>query len=177
MDSMFNPSPFLPTCHLPSHSAAFSLCSRCRTHGNATPEPVACALSAIPKVLSRWQDYFPWTRQKHQSAYFSVFLLYNDVHAVHFLSILKPSQGCCSIFIFCGTIGTPPVTWIPVEKPSDFIWSIFSSKKTHKPQSKGKSCRLWCGYLSLTDSQQRVDGVDNIIFMHLFHALQSGNKS
>lgn len=126
MDSMFNPSPFLPTCHLPSHSTAFSLCSRCRTHGNATPEPVACLLSANPTSPLQMTRLFPYTRQKHQSSYFSVFLLCNDLHTVHFLAILK---RCCSIFIFCGTNGTLPVMWIPVEKHSDFIWSIFSSKK------------------------------------------------
>lgn len=37
--------------------------------------------------------------------------------------------------------------------------------KNHKPQSKGKSCRLWCGYLSFTNRQQRVDGVSHVMII------------
>lgn len=65
-----------------------------------------------------------------------------------------------------------------LDSASDFIWSVFS-QQIQKPQAKGKSCWLWCGYLSLTKSQQRVGTVPHVMidfFMHLFHALQSGKQ-
>lgn len=86
------------------------------------------------------------------------------------VSRMLPLYGC-SIFIFCGTITTlcylnsRQKTFL--DSASDFIWTIFSLQ-SQKPQSKGKSCWRWCGYLSLTNSQQRVGTVSRVVMMIYF---------
>lgn len=75
MDSVFNLSPFLPTCHLPSHPTAFSLCSWSPTHGNVAPEPVACVLSAVP--ISPLQMTRLLLFLNGQNAQICIFFLYN----------------------------------------------------------------------------------------------------
>lgn len=81
-----------------------------------------------------------------------------------------PSWGCCSIFLEqSGHCLLCEFQWKTILTSSGLS---FPPKRPTNPNQWVNSCRLWCGYLSLTNSQERVAGVPHVVF----NALQSGNK-